>query len=139
MARLSQLVILLAVWIRPGETQVIYPVLDLAPAPSAPATKPPVQATPKQTPEVPPKQPVRTTPAQTVKAQPKPPYQPLQISGPRTFNNVWARVRRYVNTECKACPDPLCLNKDWYGSSYMFRTDCYTTGALVNNTRYVHK
>jgi hypothetical protein len=129
MARLRRLVILLAVGIRPGETQITYPILDLAPAPnSGPVTEPQTkQPVPKPPTPAPPKQPA---------ARPAIPKQPSQVSGPRMFDSVWAKVRRNVNTECKSCPDPLCLNKDWYGSSYLFRTDCYTTGAMVNNTKY---
>jgi hypothetical protein len=129
MARLRRLVILLAIWIRPGETQIIYPVLDLAPAPnSSPVTEPqPKLPIPKPPIQAPPKQPA---------ARPAISKQPSQVSGPRMFDSVWAKVRRNVNTECKICPNPLCKNRDWYGSSYLFRTDCYLTGAMVNNTEY---
>jgi hypothetical protein len=50
------------------------------------------------------------------------------------FESVWVRVLRNVNTECKLCPSPGCLNKDWFGSSYQFQAVCWAQGAKVGNT-----
>jgi hypothetical protein len=50
------------------------------------------------------------------------------------FESVWVRVLRNVNTECKLCPSPGCLNKDWFGSSYQFQAVCWARGAKVGNT-----
>ena len=50
------------------------------------------------------------------------------------FDSVWVRVLRNVNTECKVCPSPSCLNKDWFGSSYQFQAVCWAQGARVGNT-----
>jgi hypothetical protein len=53
---------------------------------------------------------------------------------PAFFESVWVRVLRNVNTECKLCPSPGCLNKDWFGSSYQFQAVCWAQGAKVGNT-----
>jgi hypothetical protein len=50
------------------------------------------------------------------------------------FNTVWVKVQRDVNTECKQCPSPSCLNQDWFGSSYQFQAICWINGAQIGNT-----
>jgi hypothetical protein len=52
-----------------------------------------------------------------------------------TFDSVFVRVLRDINTECKACPHPGCVNKDWYGSSHQFAAKCWTAGTIVGNTK----
>lgn len=153
MACLGQLVIIaLAVLGRPGETQLLYPTLDLASAlRSIPTTLDPAQPPSKATavPVLPllpttssvlplassqasPNESAQTRLKQSTPARPT---SAKQSSGPRLFDTVWAKVRRGVNTECKACPDPLCTNKNWFGSAHHFRASCYATGATVNNTK----
>jgi hypothetical protein len=55
-------------------------------------------------------------------------------AAPPPFESVWVRVRRNLNTECKLCPSPGCLNRDWFGSSYQFQAVCWAQGAKVGNT-----
>jgi hypothetical protein len=59
--------------------------------------------------------------------------EPAGLSSP-PFESVWVRVLRNVNTECKLCPAPGCMNKDWFGSSYQFQAVCRAQGARVGNT-----
>jgi hypothetical protein len=55
-------------------------------------------------------------------------------TAPAPFESAWVRVLRNINTECKLCPSPDCLNKDWFGSSYQFQAVCWAQGAKVGNT-----
>lgn len=51
------------------------------------------------------------------------------------FESVFVRVLRDINTECKACPHPGCVNKEWFGSSHQFAAKCWTAGTTVGNTK----
>ena len=66
--------------------------------------------------------------------QSRPPAAELGAGQPPFFESVWVRVLRNVNTECKLCPSPRCLNKDWFGSSYQFQAVCWAQGAAVGDT-----
>jgi hypothetical protein len=51
------------------------------------------------------------------------------------YDSVWVKVLPNIITECKTCPYSLCPNKDFYGSTYMFRASCWASGQKINSTK----